>query len=471
MSRSTQPPVRRVNLQGTPRQGPPATVQQANGAARIQSSTATLTSPPQPSPLESLLQEMRQHTWQRGPLSMLGANFGSAVEALIANSMRSLLTALGIFIGVAAVIAALTLTQGTSAYVSQQVASLGDSVIVGPGTAQSNGVSQGSGTLSTLTLQDAEAIGQLPHVKAESPFIDTSAQVVYGSQNWNTTIEGVNTQVQSMQNWTVAQGSWFSANDAQFGTPVAVLGATVYHSLFDASGANPIGKQILIGSETFRVVGVLAPQGGGFTQDNVIFVPIRAAQIRLNNTNYVDQIQVQVDDPANVNQVAQEITVLLQQRHHIASGATNDFQVTTFTFILQRIGQTTAILTYLLVGIAAISLTVGGIGIMNIMLVSVTERTWEIGIRMAIGATRGDIRNQFLIEALVLCLVGGVIGLGLGLLVGMIVTHLANLPFVVTATSVALPFVVSASIAVIFGLYPAIRASRLDPIEAIRTEE
>ncbi len=471
MSRSTQPPVRRVNLQGSSRSNLPATIAPATQVAKVQTSTVSRQQSQQGTALESLLREIRQRSWQRGPLSMLGANFVSAIDALLANSMRSLLTVLGIFIGVAAVIAALTLTQGTSAYVSQQVASLGDSVIVGPGTAQSSGASQGSGSLSTLTLPDANAISQLPHVKAESPFIDTSSQVVYSNQNWSTTIEGVNSQILSIQNWTLAQGSWFSASDAQSGTPVAVLGDTVYHSLFDVSGDNPIGKQILIGTETFRVVGVLAPQGGGFTQDDVIFVPIKAAQIRLDNTNYVGQIQVQVDNPTNVSLVAQEITVLLQQRHHILNGQTNDFQVTTFTSILQRIGQTTQILTYLLVGIAAISLTVGGIGIMNIMLVSVTERTWEIGIRMAIGARRGDIRNQFLIESLVLCLVGGVVGLALGLLVGLLITHVAKLPFVVTPTSIALPFVVSAGIAIVFGLYPAISASRLDPIVAIRSEE
>jgi putative ABC transport system permease protein len=427
--------------------------------------------PEQKAPLESLLHDIHQRRWRRGLLTMVVANFESAVEALRANFMRSLLTVLGIFIGVAAVIGALTLTQGTNAYVNNQVASLGDSILIAPGTAESQGASQGSGTLSTLTFQDAQAVAALPHVLTESPFIDTTAQVVYGNQNWNTTIEGVNIQVQTMQNWKVAQGSWFSSNDDELGNPVAVLGDTVYHSLFDTSGDNPLGKQIRIGAETFRVVGVLAPQGGGFTQDDVIFVPIKAAQVRLNETTTVNQIQVQVDDPANVNRVSQEITTLLRQRHHISAGQTDDFQVTTFTFVLQRIGQTTQILTFLLVGIAAISLTVGGIGIMNIMLVSVTERTWEIGIRMAIGARRGDIRNQFLIESLLLCLIGGIMGLGFGLLIGWMVTYVAKLPFIVTVISLTLPFVVAGSVAVIFGLYPAIRASRLDPIVAIRSEE
>jgi putative ABC transport system permease protein len=463
VSRSTRPPIRRVALQSSTRSTDP-----------LVPTPTPSTKPANPtrlSPTESLLRELRVNKYHRGPLSMVGANFTSAADALWANRGRSFLTVLGIFIGVAAVLAALTLTQGTSAYINNEVASLGTSVIVTPGNAQSGGVSQGGSTLSTLTPKDAQALSTLPHVVAESPFIDAPEQVIYKNQNWSTTVEGVNTQVQTIQNWTVAQGAWFSSTDDAQGNAVAVLGDTVMHSLFDTSGDNPIGKQILIGQQPFRVVGVLKPQGGGFSNDDVIFVPLKAAQIRLNNTQYVGQIQVEVDEEKNVNIVAQEITTTLEQTHHILPGQTNDFTVQTFTFVLQRVGQVTQVLTYLLVGIAAISLTVGGIGIMNIMLVSVTERTWEIGIRMSIGAHRGDIRNQFLMEALVLCLVGGILGMGLGLVVGALITHLAGLPFVITVTSIALPVGVSTGIAIVFGLYPAIRASHLDPIEAIRSEE
>jgi putative ABC transport system permease protein len=274
-----------------------------------------------------------------------------------------------------------------------------------------------------------------------------------------------------MQNWQLAQGSWFSTDDEASGTPVALLGDTVWHNLFDASGNNPIGQSIRIRDQTFRVIGVLAPQGGGFTQDDVVIVPVTAAQIRLKNTPNVDQILVQVDSADNVPQVAQAVSSALQHNHHIQNASDDDFTIVTFTQILQRVEQFAQILTFLLVGIAAISLTVGGIGIMNIMLISVTERTWEIGIRISIGARRRDILNQFLVEALVLCLLGGLVGLALGLLVGRGITRVNQLPFVITPVTLILPFAVSAGIALVFGIYPALRAARLDPIEAIRTDE
>jgi putative ABC transport system permease protein len=424
----------------------------------------------QETPLESMLEQLRGRG-RRRPLSMVGANFESALEALWANRMRSLLTVLGIFIGVAAVIAALTLTQGANAYIQDKLASLSTMVIVYPGASRSAGASQGIGTSSTLTPRDAASVAHLPHVASESPFIITNDQVVYGNQNWTTQIEGVDVDVLTMQNWTMAQGSWFSPEDENQGSPVAVLGDTVYHNLFDASGDNPIGKQVRIRNTIFRVIGVLASQGGGFSQDDVVFIPYKAAQLRLRNTNTIDQIQIAADTKSNVDLVSQEVTKVLEKNHHITNPENDDFTVFTFTRILQQIGQSDLVLEALMVGIAAISLTVGGIGIMNIMLVSVTERTWEIGIRMSIGARRRDIRNQFLIEALVLCLIGGVIGLFLGLLIGKVVTNLANLPFVITPTTIIVPFAVASAIAMIFGIYPAVRASRLDPIVAIRTEE
>ncbi len=417
------------------------------------------------------MQEMREKSYRSSTTGMLGANFTSAVEALRANTTRTLLTILGIFIGVAAVIAALTLTQGTNQYVNNQLASLGTSIIISPGVAQSGGASQGIGSISTLTPLDADSLAKLPHVTAASPIIATSAQTVFGNQSWTTQVEGASNSIQIIQNWQLAQGSWYTTNDEAVGNPVAVLGDTVYHSLFDASGTNPIGQKIRIASQTFTVVGVLAPQGGGFSNDNVVFVPVKTAQVRLRNTTNVDQIMVAIDDANNVNAVAQETSTVLRQNHRLVTGQADDFTIFTFTQVLQRVGQTTMVLTFLLVGIAAISLTVGGIGIMNIMLVSVTERTWEIGIRMSIGARRRDIRNQFLMEALVLCLIGGVLGLALGLLIGLLVTRAASLPFVVSATTLIVPFAVATGIALIFGLYPAIRASRLDPIVAIRTDE
>lgn len=425
----------------------------------------------QDTPLASMLAELRVRKRGLGSVSMVAANIESAAEALWMNRMRSFLTALGIFIGVAAVIAALTLTQGASAEVNNQIGSLGNTIMVFPGSAKAGGVSQGTGTLSSLTPQDAQSLSNVPHVTGVSPLIITNDQVVYGNQNWKTQIEGATTSLQAMQSWQLAQGSWFSLDDQANGTPVAVLGDTVWHNLFDTSGNNPIGQSIRIRDQVFRVVGVLAPQGGGFTTDDVVIIPFTAAQIRLKNTPNVDQILIQVDSAGNVPQAAQAVSTILQHNHHIQNASADDFSIVTFTQVLQRIGQFTQILTLLLVGIAAISLTVGGIGIMNIMLVSVTERTWEIGIRMSIGARRRDILNQFLVEALVLCLVGGAVGLVLGLLIGSVVTRAGQLPFVITPTTLILPFAVSAGIALVFGIYPAIRAARLDPIVAIRADE
>jgi putative ABC transport system permease protein len=409
-----------------------------------------------------------RHT-RRG--SMIGANLGIALETLWSNKLRSFLTALGIFIGVAAVIAALTLTQGAGAFITGSISSLGTNVItIIPGTATTRGVFGGTGTTQSLTPADADAITRIRHVTAVSSIVSLNAQVVYGNQNWNTRIQGVDTAFQNIQGWQMAEGTWFSETDDRGELPVALLGQTVMHSLFDASGTDPIGQQIRIRDQLYRVVGVLQAKGGSFNQDDIVFVPFHTALIRLKNTTYVDQIQVQVDNSDNVNLVQQAITTTLERQHNILSGSPDDFRAISSTQLLQTAQQFTQILTFLLVGIAAISLTVGGIGIMNIMIVSVTERTREIGIRMSIGARRSDIRNQFLIEALVLSIIGGVIGMVIGFLLGFVITNATGLPFVVTLISILLPFLISSAIGIVFGLYPAVRASKLDPIVALRTE-
>jgi len=402
---------------------------------------------------------------------MLGASFGSATEALWANRLRSLLTALGIIIGIAAVIGALTLTQGVTALFNNTVANLGaNTVYVLPGAARSSGgASQGSSSVQTLTVRDAQSINGLPHVTAQTPVITVSEQTVFGKQNWNTQVEGANISIQTIQGWNLAEGAWFSDLDDSSGRAVAVLGDTVMHNLFDNTGTDPIGQTIRMGGQLFKISGVIAAKGSG--QDDVVFVPFNTARISLNNITTVSQILVSTDSTSNVNVVQTEISTAVRKNHHLAAGATDDFQTVSFSQYLQRFQAASNILTLLLVGIASISLTVGGIGIMNIMLVSVTERTREIGIRMSIGARRSDIRNQFLIEALLLCLVGGVIGLALGLAVGGVMVYIFGMPFVVTPTTVLLPVLVSVAITVVFGLYPAVRAARLDPIEALRTEE
>jgi putative ABC transport system permease protein len=419
--------------------------------------------------LESVFSQMRIQ--QRRPGRMIGASISSAAEALWGNSMRSLLTALGIIIGIAAVIGALTLTQGVTALFNNSIASLGaTTVFVLPGAAQStSGTSRGAGSVQTLTLHDQQSIVGQPHIVASSPMITAGEQVVYQKQNWATQVEGVNTQVYGIQGWSMAQGTWFSDDENARGTAVAILGDTVMHNLFDSSGANPLGQTIRMGGALFKVGGVLSAKGSG--QDDVVFVPFNTARMRLNNTTTISQILVEADSTANVGPVQDEITSVLRKNHNLAPGTDSDFQTFSYSQYLQRFNQASQILTFLLVGIAAISLTVGGIGIMNIMLVSVTERTREIGIRMSIGARRSDIRSQFLIEALMLCLSGSAIGLLLGLLVGDVMVRLSGLPFVITLTTLLLPVIVSVVITVVFGLYPAVRASRLDPIEALRTEE
>ncbi|MFL5691292.1 MAG: ABC transporter permease [Ktedonobacteraceae bacterium] len=395
---------------------------------------------------------------------MLGANFGSALDALWANRLRSLLTTLGIVIGVSAVIAVVTLTQGATALLNQNLAALGtNTLVIFPGTASST---------QSLTLDDVKALTKLPHAANVSPVLTVAAQSVFGNQNWNTRVQGVYPVYQNIQDWQLSQGSWFSANDEAVGLPVAVVGQTIDDNLFATTGTNPLGKSIRINGQLFRVVGLLQAKGAqGFTNpDDVIFVPFSTASTRLKNTTYVDQIQIQVDSANNVNAAQVAATGLLERRHHIAPGTADDFRVRNSNQLVQTAQQQSVILAALLVGIAAISLTVGGIGIMNIMLVSVTERTREIGIRMAIGARQRDIRNQFLIEAMALSSLGGTIGIILGALGGFVLVASFHLPFVPSIPAIVLAFGVSAAIGIVFGLYPAVRASRLDPIVALRTE-
>jgi macrolide transport system ATP-binding/permease protein len=480
-----------------------------------------------------------QNSWHSKPRHgvKIDAILGSALEALQANRMRSFLTMLGVIIGVSAVIAVVSLTQGVNQSVSQRFSSLGTNVItISPGAASTDGARGAAGTQQTLTMSDAQAVAQLDHVVAMTPILTTSGQVVYGNQNWNTSIRGVYPNYQTIQSWQIAEGSWFSDQDEQTSTPVAVLGQTVVQNLFSSTGTDPIGETVLINNQAFHVVGTLQAKGSqGFANvDDVIFVPFGAVNERLKPSPvYVDQIQVQVDNVNNVAQVQQNITTLLRTRHHLrgpapsstgqqfgggnvlgglggggnggrgfggggnggrgggntnggqqTGGSTtpgsnsslrgvpqaNNFQVFSGNQLVQTAQQNTAELAILLIGIAAVSLSVGGIGIMNIMLVSVAERTREIGVRMAIGARQRDIRNQFLLEALMLSVIGGIIGIVVGLLGGFGLTTSLGFPFVFSIIAVVLAFGVSAVVGISFGLYPAVRAAKLDPIVALRME-
>jgi len=417
-----------------------------------------------------MLKEFQQHGRGRSLGSSFIANLEISVEALWANRTRSMLTALGILVGVAAVIAVLTLTQGVGAYITNIIGSGANLIVVYPGATTTGAASGSSGSVSTLTVQDYQDVVKLSHIAAITPVLTINDKVVYQNQSWNTSIEGVNTDEQVTQSWNLAEGTWFSTQDESQGTSVAVIGDTVYHNLFDASGQAPIGQDIRIHDQFFRVEGVLAPKGS-FSQDDVIYIPFKTAQALTNNSTYVSQIICLTDLSDQVQPTQQAIESLLRTNHRLAKNANDDFQTFTAQQIFQKSNATESLIIKLLACIAVISLAVAGVGIMNIMLVSVTERTWEIGIRMSVGARRSDIRNQFLTEALLLCLVGGVLGLGCGLLVGFIVTHRDGFLFIVTPLTIIVPFAVSVAIALLFGVYPAIRASRLDPIAAIRSEE
>ncbi len=438
---------------------------------------ATASTPADETAVATVLEELRVRGKSRSGL--FGASMGSALEGIWSNRTRSFLTMLGIVIGVAAVIGALTLTQGVGAYITNLITSRGASTITIYGNSAQNSGGGSGNNLPSLTSRDLSSLKKLPHVQGISPDIEIGTQVTYGNQNWQTFMQGVSTDFQTVQNWQLAQGLWFSPNEDAGGESVAVIGDTVATNLFGASHTDGIGKKIHIGQQIFRVEGILAPRGGG-RQDDVIFVPYKRIQSLFSPElrNFFGQIYVQADAASNVDQAVQEITTTLELNHRIQAGKPDDFETQTSAQLLQQDNQAIQAITLLLTSIAAISLTVGGIGIMNIMLVSVTERTREIGICMSIGARRRDIRNQFLIEALILCLLGGFIGLLLGVFIGWLMVGVilsletggsgGSVPLVITTTTLVLPFAVSLGVGLVFGLYPAIRASRLDPIVALR---
>ncbi|HLZ61034.1 MAG TPA: ABC transporter permease [Ktedonosporobacter sp.] len=440
---------------------------------------------PAPStPLERMLQEMR--TGKRGQGSLFGMSVSSALEAVWANRMRSLLTMLGIVIGIGAVIGSLIMTSGVGAYLDDVIAGQGATTVDVYGSVFSDRGVRTSQKHPSLTNRDLAMLKQLPHVSGVSPWIQTRRQVVFGNQNWNTSVIGVSSDIQSIQSWDVADGVWFTQAQDSGGEAVALIGDTIRQKLF-SSGIDPVGQQIRMGPDLFRIVGVLSPRGmGAFgVSDDSILIPYRAAQTRLLNQLYYNEFYVSADTIQNVDLVSQEVTQMLEQNHRIGQNQPDDFQLQTTTQLKAQEDQGTAAIAALFAGIAAISLTIGGIGIMNIMLVSVTERTREIGIRMAMGARRRDIRYQFLAEALFLCLVGAVLGLLLGLFIGWLMAGVVvnafinasgsggsgggtTIPLIITPTIILMPVIVSLAIGLVFGLYPAIRASHLDPIAAIR---
>ena len=396
-----------------------------------------------------------------------------ALQAIRRNATRSILTMLGIIIGVGAVITSMAIGSGAQAAVMAQIESLGANlVIVIPGAVSSGGVSLGTGTRTSLKLADADAIAQLvPEVAAAAPSSQTSAQAVAGGTNWFTTIVGSTTSWPAVNNWNVAQGRFFTSNEQAQRAKVAVLGSTVAASLFPAGGA--VGSGVVIKNVPFRVVGVLDTKGQtffGHDRDDTIVVPISTLLDRLTGNSWVGSIAISATAPEAVPGVIDAAERLLRLRHHLAPYQPDDFSVHNISDVQQVRLATSQTQALLLAGIAVVSLVVGGIGIMNIMLVSVTERTREIGLRMAVGARGRDILLQFLVEALTLACAGGVIGIGLGFGTARATSALGHWPVLISPFSMVLGFTSAALVGVVFGFYPAQRAAALDPIVALRYE-
>jgi putative ABC transport system permease protein len=410
---------------------------------------------------------------RRGGLRILHT-IPSALESLRANKGRSILTTLGIIIGVAAVIAIVALGEGASASVSDRLQGLGVNVLtIVPGSTQSGGARTGAGSQTTLKAADADAItGDVDGISGITPIVGGSAQVIAANQNWSTRIQAVRPVYQQIQDWQVEVGTFFTEQDDASAANVAVLGQTVASNLFPSDADSAIGKLIRVRNVPFTVVGVLASKGSGFggDQDDVVFIPFRTGQVRLFGTQNVGQIMLQMSDSSQIDPATRDIEQLLRTRHELQRTQNDDFTIRNNNDVISRVEGVSQTMTLLLGGVAAVSLVVGGIGIMNIMLVSVTERTREIGIRLAIGAQPRDILMQFLVEAVVLSLLGGVVGILIGLGVAFSLPLVAGWATALPWNAVVLAFGFSALIGVFFGIYPARKASQLDPIVALRYE-
>ncbi|HEY5617291.1 MAG TPA: ABC transporter permease [Vicinamibacterales bacterium] len=397
-----------------------------------------------------------------------------AVKALRRNALRTALTALGMIIGVAAVIVMVAIGTGARQSIESQIRSAGSNVVmVNAGSGGFGPVRQGSGAVTTLTEADAEAIRrEVPRIRYVSPGLSTRIQAIAETTNWNTTVQGAGEELPAIRSWPMQFGSFFTADDVRRSAKVAVLGSTSRDQLFGVD-ADPVGQTVRIKNQPFRVIGVLTSKGQaamGPDQDDTIIVPFTTMQKRLQGVQHLTGITLGAEDGADLQQVSTQIASLLRMRHRIEPGAEDDFAVRTQAEIATMLTSTTNTMTYLLASIAAVSLIVGGIGVMNIMLVSVTERTREIGLRLSIGARDLDVLMQFLVEAIVLSLAGGTAGVLLGLAASYGVTELLQWPTVVTSNSILLSFGVAAATGVFFGFYPARKAASLDPIEALRYE-
>lgn len=405
--------------------------------------------------------------------------FIMAFKALLANKMRSLLTMLGIIIGVGAVIVMVALGTGVKESITNSIASLGSNMlIVSPAATNNGGVRGAAGSNTKLKYDDAKAIkDRIKNIDYVSPSVASSYQIVNGRSNWNSSVQGVTPEYMAIRSLEVVSGSYISINDMDKRNRVAVLGATVATELFGID--NPVGSNIRINNAPYMVIGVLSKKGQsamGQDQDDVVYIPLTTAQERLLGITHVQSINIQVSTPEKMTQVQSEITNLLRSRHRIREGGDDDFKVNNLTSLMELVDQQTAMITALLGSIAAISLVVGGIGIMNIMMVSVTERTREIGIRKALGATFKAIMTQFLIESVVISVVGGFIGViaafGICFIINSLGLEMSGSPFKtsITVLPIVVSFIFSVGIGLFFGIYPARKAAKLDPIEALRYE-
>ena len=405
-------------------------------------------------------------------------NLAIAMQALRVNKMRSILTMLGIVIGVAAVIAMIAIGNGAQQRLQEQIASLGSNLlIVVPGSIIQSGARLGAGNAQTLTELDARAIlNEIPDVAFAAPLTRSNAQVVFGNTNWATSIHGVYNDYFDVREWNLAEGRFFDQGEITRFGKVAILGKTVSSQLFGED--NPVGQVVRIRGIPFEIIGLMETKGQssqGQDQDDVIFVPLTTGRNRLfgeprGRIARVGTIMIKAQEGASTQEVEARITELLRQRHRIAPGMENDFQIRNLTEILKTQEAASKVMSMLLAAVASVSLLVGGIGIMNIMLVSVTERTREIGLRLAVGARGRDIMMQFLVEAMTLATLGGAIGVLLGVLISWLVAYIANWSISLNPLSIILAVGFSAAIGIFFGYYPAKKAAKMQPIEALRYE-
>ena len=406
----------------------------------------------------------------------INSTFRIALRALWVNKMRSFLTMLGIIIGVGAVITMLAVGTGASEKISEQIASVGSNLLlVIPGSITQGGIRMGSGSQSTLTIDDSEAIEkECSAVNAVAPILKTTGQVVYGNQNWATSTYGTTSGILTVKDWALVAGRNITDQDIRSANKVCFLGQTVVDNLF--GGIDSLGQVIRIKKVPFTVIGVLETKGQslmGQDQDDVIYVPVTTAQKKIVGRSLpgmVHAIYVKATSAESMSLAEKQVTELLRQRHRSSANKEDDFTVRNLTQMMQVAEQSAQVMTILLGAIASISLLIGGIGIMNIMLVSVTERTREIGIRMAIGAKTWDIRIQFIIEALTLSLIGGILGIVLGVTGSSILSAFAGWTTIVSFLSIILAFSFSGLVGIFFGFYPAYKASLLNPIDALRYE-